>query len=43
LVKTGLLQKFWKLIVFGVIALAGVVKRLLAGFARPRADAQPNV
>jgi uncharacterized membrane-anchored protein len=30
-VKTGLLQKFWKLIVVGVIALLGAVKRFLAG------------
>ncbi len=43
LVKTGLLQKFWKLIVFGLIALAGAVKRLFAGVARSRPDAQPNV
>ena len=25
--KTGLLQKFWKLIVFGLIALAGWFKK----------------
>jgi uncharacterized membrane-anchored protein len=31
LVKTGVLQKFWKLIVVGVIALLGAVKRFLAG------------
>ena len=43
LVKTGLLQKFWKLIVFGVIALAGAAKRLLAGLTRPRAESQPSV
>lgn len=37
LVKTGLLQKFWKLIVVGFIALAGLVKRALAslGGSRP--------
>ena len=37
LVKTGLLQKFWKLIVVAFIALAGVVKRALAslGGSRP--------
>ena len=31
LVKTGLLQKFWKLIVVGVIALISAVKRLFGG------------
>jgi uncharacterized membrane-anchored protein len=31
LVKTGVLQKFWKLIVVGAIALLGAVKRFLAG------------
>lgn len=31
LVKTGLLQKFWKLIVLGFIGLAGAVKRLFGG------------
>jgi uncharacterized membrane-anchored protein len=36
LVKTGLLQKFWKLIVFGFIALAGLVKRLLSGLGGKR-------
>ena len=40
LVKTGLLQKFWKLIVFGFIALAGVVKRLLSGLGGRRAAGQ---
>ncbi|HJU43959.1 MAG TPA: DUF2167 domain-containing protein [Vicinamibacterales bacterium] len=37
LVKTGVLQKFWKLIVVGFIALAGMVKRALAslGGSRP--------
>lgn len=30
LVKTGLLQKFWKLLVFAGIAVAGAVKRLVA-------------
>lgn len=33
LVKTGLLQKFWKLIVVAFIALVGAVKRLFAGAA----------
>ena len=36
LMKTGLLQKFWKLIVFGLIALAGGVKRLMASLGRRR-------
>lgn len=30
-VKSGFLQKFWKLIVFGVLALAGAAKKLLFG------------
>ena len=30
LVKSGLLQKFWKLLVLGFIAVAGAAKRLLA-------------
>ena len=40
LVKTGLLQKFWKLIVVGVIALIGAVKRLFAGAAGKPAAGQ---
>jgi len=28
-VKTGLLKKFWKLLVFGFVALAGAIKKLL--------------
>lgn len=41
LVKTGLLQKFWKLIVLGLIALAGGIKRFLSGLGRGRdTDAQ---
>jgi uncharacterized membrane-anchored protein len=40
LVKTGLLQKFWKLIVVGFIALVGAVKRLLAGLTGKRAAGQ---
>ena len=31
LIKTGLLQKFWKLIVVGFIAVAGFLKRLFTG------------
>jgi uncharacterized membrane-anchored protein len=34
LVKTGLLQKFWKVIVLGLVAAAGAVKRLFAGVGR---------
>jgi uncharacterized membrane-anchored protein len=34
LVKTGLLQKFWKLIVLGLIALGGAVRRFLSSFGR---------
>jgi uncharacterized membrane-anchored protein len=42
LVKTGLLQKFWKLIVFGFIALAGAVKRFIKSFGQKReAPEQP--
>jgi len=40
LVKTGLLQKFWKLIVVGFIALVGAVKRFLAGLTGKRAAGQ---
>lgn len=36
LVKSGLLQKFWKLIVVGFLALASVVKKLLAGLSGKR-------
>lgn len=36
LVKTGLLQKFWKLIVVGFIALAGAVKRFVSRLGRGR-------
>jgi uncharacterized membrane-anchored protein len=39
LVKSGLLQKFWKLIVFGLIALAGGIKKLLS---RNRETEQPS-
>ena len=45
LAKTGLLQKFWKVIVLGFIALAGVVKRILGGLAgrsREVADQSTN-
>ena len=35
LIKTGLLQKFWKLIVVGFIAVAGFIKRL---FTRERSE-----
>jgi uncharacterized membrane-anchored protein len=35
LIKTGLLQKFWKLIVVGFVAAAGFIKRL---FTRERAE-----
>jgi len=31
--KTGLLKKFWKLLLFGLIALAGFLKKIL-GFER---------
>ena len=34
LVKTGLLQKFWKLIVVGIIALAGSLKRFISRIGR---------
>ncbi|MSQ48619.1 MAG: DUF2167 domain-containing protein [Deltaproteobacteria bacterium] len=45
LVKTGLLQKFWKLIAMGFVALAAAAKRLIASLssgqqAEPR---RPNV
>jgi uncharacterized membrane-anchored protein len=44
LAKTGLLQKFWKLLVLGGIALAGAIKRFIAGlFGRREPSAPPNV
>ena len=44
LVKSGLLQKFWKLLVLGLIAVAGAVKKLVAGlFGRREAEAASNV
>jgi uncharacterized membrane-anchored protein len=36
LVKTGLLQKFWKVIVIAMIALAGAIKRFVGSFTRSR-------
>ena len=36
LLKTGLLQKFWKVIVLAFIALAGAIKRFLGGLGRRR-------
>jgi uncharacterized membrane-anchored protein len=43
LVKTGLLQKFWKLIVLGVIAVAGALKKFIGGLGRPNASSdQPS-
>lgn len=45
LVKTGLLQKFWKLIVIGFIALAGAAKRFLSSLGRGQqaSDQRSNV
>jgi uncharacterized membrane-anchored protein len=45
LVKTGLLQKFWKLIVIGFIALAGAIKRFVSSLGRGReaADQRSHV
>jgi uncharacterized membrane-anchored protein len=45
LVKSGLLQKFWKLIVLGVVAAAGAIRRLFAGSGAPReaGDTPSNV
>ena len=45
LVKTGLLKKAWKLLVLGFIAVAGAVKKFLAGLIgkRETADAASNV
>jgi uncharacterized membrane-anchored protein len=36
LAKTGLLQKFWKVLVLAFIALAGAVKRFFSGLTRGR-------
>ena len=44
LVKSGLLQKFWKLLVLGFIAVAGALKKFVAGlFGRREAEAASNV
>jgi uncharacterized membrane-anchored protein len=32
-IKTGFLKKFWKLLVFGVVALVGFLKKLLGGLS----------
>jgi uncharacterized membrane-anchored protein len=41
-VKTGLLQKFWKLIVLGCVALLGVARRLFGSlFGRKDGEPQP--
>jgi hypothetical protein len=40
LVKTGILQKFWKLIVVGFVAAAGAIRKLLASFGGQRAEAE---
>jgi uncharacterized membrane-anchored protein len=43
LVKTGLLQKSWKLIVLGFLALAGAVKKFINGLRRgPGESDQPS-
>jgi uncharacterized membrane-anchored protein len=43
LVKTGLLQKFWKLIVLGFIAVAGAVRRFVASLTGRRTEGdQPS-
>lgn len=39
LAKTGILQKFWKLIAIGLIALAGAVKRFVSSLGRGRQPA----
>jgi uncharacterized membrane-anchored protein len=45
LLKTGLLKKIWKLLVLGFIAVAGAVKKFVAGLfgRRETADAASNV
>jgi uncharacterized membrane-anchored protein len=43
LIKTGLLQKFWKLIVVAFIAVAGFVKRLFTGERSEPVQESPRV
>jgi uncharacterized membrane-anchored protein len=42
LVKSGLLQKFWKLIVIGFIALAGALKRFVSSLGRGREPSEQH-
>lgn len=39
-VKTGLFKKFWKLLVLGVVAVVGAIRKILSGFGR--SDATPD-
>ncbi len=40
-VKTGLFKKIWKLLVFGLVALAGAVKKFFSGMATPERAERP--
>jgi uncharacterized membrane-anchored protein len=40
-VKSGLLQKFWKLLVFVVLAVVGALRKLLASLFGKREDTEP--
>jgi uncharacterized membrane-anchored protein len=42
-VKTGFLKKFWKLLVFGVVALVGFIKKLLGGRGAESSNADSGV
>lgn len=40
-VKTGLFKKIWKLLVFGVVALVGMLKKLFSGLGTPEREERP--
>jgi len=40
-VKTGLLKKLWKLIVFAVVAVAGAIKKFFSGLGTPERAERP--
>ena len=42
LAKSGLLQKFWKLIVLGLIALGGAVRRFVSSLGRRREESEQH-
>ena len=40
-VKTGLLKKVWKLLVFALVAIAGAVKKFFSGLGTPERAERP--